>query len=115
MMINLPYSFQASNPFRRSFHSSDNFYVQIRKYVLKNTRSPIRGRLNISGPKEIIGIFANYIFKLCYGCQVDFKKLKELTTTAKELPSLHKVVKSLKNPEKKTSEVGEMLTRRNSV
>lgn len=56
--------FERSNPFRRSSHSSKNYYVEIRKFVLKNTNGTIRGRLNVSGPKEIIGIFANHIFKL---------------------------------------------------
>lgn len=94
-----------SNPFRRYNQSRKNFYVQIRKFVLKNTRGTFRGSLNVSGPKEVIGIFANYIFKLCQSCQHNINKLKSLKESSADLPPVSKVLKNLLSPSKKTTEV----------
>lgn len=99
------FDFESTNPFRRSGEAQRNFYVQIRKYVLRNTRGSIRGRLNVSGPREIIGLFANHIFKMCYRCQNKLDVFKELSNTAKELPSFSTVVENILSTEKKTNEV----------
>ena len=99
------FNFENLNPFRRSTSGCKNYYVEIRKYVLKNTHGSIRGRLNISGPKEIIGIFANHIFKQWENAQKSFKELKNLISSSNDLPNMKRVIKHLKKPDDKTSEV----------
>ena len=98
------FDFESSNPFRRFANANKNFYIEIRKFMLRNADSSFQGRLSLSGPKEIIGFFCNHIIKLLYKCQSDINELKNLTTTTKELPSISKVTESLLS-EHKTGEV----------
>lgn len=98
------FDFESSNPFRRFANTNKNFYIEIRKFMLRNADSSFQGRLSLSGPKEIIGFFCNHILKLCYKCQSDISALKSLRNTARELPCLSKVTSSLR-AEHKTGEV----------
>lgn len=86
------FNFESLNPFRRQ-ENNKNFYVEIRKFVLKNSQGSVRGRLNVSGPTEIIGIFAQHVIKLCKKANSDHNELKKLIIVNKELPSLKKVIK----------------------
>lgn len=96
-----------TNPFRRfRNHStvSKSIYVVIRKYVLKNTRGSIRSQVNVSGPKEVIGLFANHVYKQIYNWKDNIANFKHLEESNKQLPSCRKVLQSLKKSENKSYE-----------